>query len=67
VAHIQPTGDAITGDYQVTLTANSDAATASVDLRYTVQTSTWWGLVGVIVIAAAIVVLLWLFRRYGRR
>lgn len=67
VAHVQPSGDAITGDYVVTLSASSQVANGSVDIRYTVQTSTWWGLVGVIVIAVAVIALLWLFRRYGRR
>lgn len=67
VAHVQPAGDAITGDYQLTLSANSQVSNGSVDIRYTVETSTWWGLVGVIVIAVAVVALLWLFRRFGRR
>jgi uncharacterized membrane protein len=67
VAHVQPAGDAITGDYQVTLSANGQSSNDSIDVRYTVETSTWWGLVGVIVIAVAVVALLWLFRRYGRR
>lgn len=67
VAHVQPSGDAITGDYQLTLSANSEVSNDSIDLRYTVETSTWWGLVGVIVIAVAVVALLWLFRRFGRR
>lgn len=67
VAHVQSAGDAITGDYQVTLSANGQSSNDSVDIRYTVETSTWWGLVGVVVIAVAVVALLWLFRRYGRR
>ncbi len=67
VAHIQPSGDAITGDYQVTLSAKSDASNGSVDIRYTVETSSWWGLIGVVVIAIVIVGLLWMFRRFGRR
>lgn len=67
VAHVLPAGNAITGDYQLTVSANSQVSNDSVDLRYTVETSTWWGLVGVIVIAIAVVALLWLFRRYGRR
>lgn len=67
VAHITPSGDAITGDYQVALKAESQSATDSIALRYTVQTSTWWGLVGVAIIAIVIVGLLWLFRRFGRR
>jgi uncharacterized membrane protein len=67
VAHIVPADDAITGDYQVTLSANSDASSGSVDIRYTVQTSSWWGLIGVVIIAIVVVALLWLFRRFGRR
>jgi uncharacterized membrane protein len=67
VAHIVPSGNAITGDYQVTLSANSNASDGSVDIRYTVQTSSWWGLIGIVIIVVVLVALLWLFRRFGRR
>lgn len=67
VARIRPSGDAVAGDYAVTLTASGGGKTDTVDLRFAVKTSGWWGLVGVLVIAAAVAVLLWVFRRFGHR
>src|SRR5690606_4733237 len=46
--------NAIAGDYMLTLRANADAASASSEFRVTVRTSTLWGIVGVLVIAAAV-------------
>jgi uncharacterized membrane protein len=66
-AIITPSGDAISGDYAVTLRANSTEANDSVDLRVTVETSLLWGIVGVAIIVAVFVGLAWVFRRYGRR
>jgi uncharacterized membrane protein len=66
-AVIEPTGDAVAGDYVVTLTANGASASDSVDIRFAVEASTAWGVAGVAVIAVAIGVLFWLFRRFGRR
>lgn len=67
VARIRPAGDAVAGDYAVTLTASGGGKTDTVDLRFAVRTSGWWGLVGVLIIAAAIAVLLYVFRRFGHR
>lgn len=64
---ITPSGEAIAGDYSVTLNANAENASGSIDLRFAVRTSQWWGLVGVLIIAAAIGALAWTFRRFGRR
>lgn len=66
-AHVTPTGDAIAGDYMVTFSASGAKTNDSADLRYSVETSGWWGLIGILVIAAAIIGLLWMFRRFGRR
>ncbi|HXF37698.1 MAG TPA: NEW3 domain-containing protein [Actinomycetota bacterium] len=66
-ALITPSGDALTGDYLVTVTARSDPVTEAVDLRATVRTSGLWGLVGITLIAAALGGLALVFRRYGRR
>jgi uncharacterized membrane protein len=66
-AIITPSGDAISGDYAVTLRATSTEANDSVDLRVTVETSLLWGIVGVAIIVAVFVGLAWVFRRYGRR
>jgi uncharacterized membrane protein len=66
-AVITPSGDAISGDYAVTLRASSTEANDSLDLRVTVETSLLWGIVGVAIIVAVFVGLGWVFRRYGRR
>lgn len=66
-ARITPAGNAIAGDYIVGLSASAGSSNESVDVRYTVETSGWWGLIAVLVILAAIGGLLWAFRRFGRR
>jgi uncharacterized membrane protein len=68
VAHITPSGSAIAGDYQVTLTASTaDGVSETIDLRVTVDTSGLWGLIGLGLVAVTLVGLLWVFQRYGRR
>ncbi len=68
VAHIVPSSDAVAGDYVVTMKASGDQSTnASVDIRFTVETSLEWALVGIGLIVLVAVGLLWVFRRYGRR
>jgi uncharacterized membrane protein len=66
-ARVIPAGNAIAGDYAVTLRAAGEGHTESIEIRYTVQTSGWWGLVGILVIVAAIAALALVYRRYGRR
>ena len=66
-AMIKPSDKAIAGDYMVTLTAGGDGASKSSDFRVTVETSTMWGIVGVVVIAAAVVALSLAVMRFGRR
>ena len=66
-ADITPAGKAIAGDYMVTLSANGEGVSSSSDFRTTVRTSTMWGIVGVLVIAAALIVLVLAVVRYGRR
>ncbi|MEV5412245.1 NEW3 domain-containing protein [Thermopolyspora sp. NPDC052614] len=66
-AVITPSGDAVTGDYMVTLRAEKDGQSSSVDIRYTVETSQWWGLVGILVILLVAGGLWYVFRVYGRR
>ena len=64
---ITPTGDAIAGDYSVDITARSDEAEDTAELRFTVETSIFGAIVGGILILGAIGGLWWVFRRYGRR
>ena len=66
-ARIQPSGDAVAGDYDVSLTASSAGTTENLAIRYAVETSGLFGFVGITVIVLAIAGLLWVFRRYGRR
>jgi uncharacterized membrane protein len=67
VAAITPAGDAVAGDYVVTIDARIPETTSSMELRTTVKTSGFWGFVGLLLIVAALVGLAWVFRRYGRR
>lgn len=66
-ALLTPPARAIAGDYMITMRAHGDAASDSSQFRITVRTSTLWGLVGIAVIAAAVVVLALAVVRYGRR
>ncbi|MCI0583877.1 MAG: NEW3 domain-containing protein [Chloroflexi bacterium] len=67
-AQIKPSGSAIAGDYVVTLTAAGDQSTRdSIEIRYAVETSIAWGIVGVALIVAVIGGVWWVFQRYGRR
>jgi uncharacterized membrane protein len=66
-AVITPNGDAIAGDYSVSIRAANDKANQSIDLRVTVETSLLWGFVGVALILVVLAGLAFVFRRYGRR
>ena len=67
-ARITPAANALAGDYMVNLSARSaDGASASQDFRVTVRTSTLWGIIAVLIIAAAVLVAVMAIRRYGRR
>ena len=68
-AHLTPSADAIAGDYVATFkaTAPSNLASASADIRVTVETSLLWGAVGVALIVVVLVGLWLTFRRFGRR
>lgn len=63
-----PSARAIAGDYQTTIRANAAAGQSeSADFRITVLTSTLWGMVGIGVIAVALLVVVFAVARYGRR
>jgi uncharacterized membrane protein len=66
-AIIQPSSNAITGDYSVTIRANGKESSDSEQFRITVKTSTVWGVVAILIIAAAVVVLVFAVRKFGRR
>lgn len=66
-AQITPSGDAIAGDYVVTLEADGGDASDEAELRTTVETSALWGAIGIGLIALVIGSLAYIFRRFGRR
>jgi uncharacterized membrane protein len=66
-AHIKPSSDAVAGDYVVTLRATNVSASATADIRVTIETSLLWGAVGVALIVVVLLGLWWTFRRFGRR
>lgn len=66
-ALLTPSTRAINGDYRVTFNANADNALSSAEFRVTVNTSTSWGIVAILVIALAVGVLGLAVFRFGRR
>jgi len=64
---LTPSDKAIAGDYMVTVRASGQGASDDMDLRVTVETSTMWGIAGLGVIAASVVVLGVAVSRFGRR
>jgi uncharacterized membrane protein len=72
-ATIKPSGDAVTGDYKVTISAASEgtpgagAANGDLSLTFTVETSPLWLLAGVGLIVVILAALFYVFRTYGRR
>ena len=66
-ALVTPAEKAIAGDYVASFRANGRGESASADFRITVTTSTVWGIVGIGIIAIALLVLLGAVARFGRR
>lgn len=64
---VTPSEKAIAGDYVASFRASGRGDSKSADFRITVTTSTLWGIVGVGVIAVALLVLLGAVARFGRR
>ncbi len=62
-----PSDKAIAGDYVVNVRTSGDGASDSASFRVTVLTSTMWGIAGLGIIGAAVVVLAFAVTRYGRR
>jgi uncharacterized membrane protein len=72
-ATITPSGEAVTGDYKVTITAASEAAAGAsaangdLPMTFTIETSPLWLLAGVALILVILGALFYVFRTYGRR
>jgi uncharacterized membrane protein len=72
-ATIKPSGEAVTGDYKVTISAASEAtegataANGDLAMTFTVETSPIWLLAGFALIVVILAALFYVFRTYGRR
>jgi uncharacterized membrane protein len=66
-ALISPPSKAIAGDYVTGLTASARGETGTADFRVTVTTSTVWGVAGVGIIGAALLIMVGAVARFGRR
>jgi len=66
-ALVTPAPKALAGDYMVTMRASGGGQSQSADYRVSVTTSTLWGMAGVGVIGAALLVLVGAVGRFGRR
>jgi uncharacterized membrane protein len=68
-AIITPSGDAVAGDYLVEFKTTSTENTTgeSVEVRFTVETSPIWAVVGIALIVLILGGLFYVFRTYGRR
>lgn len=68
-AQITPSADAIAGDYIVTIkvAGTEGNASASADIRVTVETPQFWWIAGVVLLLLTFAGLYWVFRTYGRR
>jgi uncharacterized membrane protein len=67
VINVTPPDDTIPGDYEITLRGRNQEATDSVVLRVTVDQSTVWGWLGIVLVLVVLGSLMGLFWKLGRR
>jgi uncharacterized membrane protein len=66
-AIVKSSDKAIPGDYVVKITSKTPETSSTADFRIAVKTSLLSGWVGILLIAAVIAAVVYLFRKYGRR
>jgi len=66
-ARISPPANAIAGDYVTTFSSASRGENGTAHFRVTVATSTEWGIAGVGIIGAALLIMVGAVTRFGRR
>ncbi|MBP8959361.1 MAG: hypothetical protein KBG40_02935 [Bacteroidales bacterium] len=67
VAKLKVDKKAIPGDYMINIDATTPEASSKISYRVTVETPLLWGWIGILIILAAIGIVYYLFRKYGRR
>lgn len=66
-AVVRASRKAIPGDYALNISANTPEANKSISFRMTVKTPMLWGWIGAGIILLVTAVILYLFRKFGRR
>jgi uncharacterized membrane protein len=66
-AIIKPAKDAVAGDYMITVRSSAGSESSNADLRFSLESSRTLGFVAIGVIVAAVLVLVGVFVRFGRR
>ena len=66
-ALLTPSDKAIAGDYVTGMTASAKGETGTANFRITVTTATVWGVAGVGIIGAALLIMVGAVARFGRR
>ena len=66
-AYVQPSENAVIGDYVTAVTISNDYASSEMDLRVSVKNHTTWGIVAVVIIVVLCGGLGLIIRKYGRR
>ena len=66
-ALLTPASKAVAGDYMTNLRASAKGDSSAADFRVTVTTSTLWGIVGIGIIAIALLIVVGAVARFGRR
>lgn len=66
-ATVRPPEKAIAGDYVTNMTATAGSETGTATFRVAVATSTMWGIAGIGIIGAALLIMVGAVARFGRR
>ena len=64
---LTPSSKAVAGDYMTNMRASAKGDSSAADFRITVTTSTLWGMVGVGILAIALLIVVGAVARFGRR
>jgi uncharacterized membrane protein len=64
---LTPSSKAVAGDYMTNFRASAKGDSSAADFRVTVTTSTLWGIVGIGIIAIALLIVVGAVARFGRR